>query len=98
MIHPIKKESRKLDFQTQLAEAALMENLITIDMIDDWAGAAMQGLVTSQGLNKDLNIKKIADVAYEIATEMAKARGAFIEAYGDDLADVDDSVDPDDLN
>lgn len=72
-----------------------MENAITIDMIDDWAGAAMQGLVTSQGQNKDLDINKIAEVAYQMATEMAKARGSFIEAYGDELVDLDQDEDTD---
>lgn len=33
------------------------ENLITTDMVDDWAVAAMQGLVTSQGQKQDLDIR-----------------------------------------
>jgi len=66
-----------------------MDNLITIEMIDDWAGAAMQGLMTHAGPGKDLNMAKIADLSYEMATEMARARGAFIEAYADELAPSD---------
>ena len=69
-----------------------MENLITIDMIDDWAGAAMQGLVSSRGQEKDLNIEAIASLAYDVAREMAKARGLFIEAFEEHLTDPDDDL------
>jgi len=64
-----------------------MENAITIDMIDDWAGAAMQGLVMSKGRDKDFDISEIAEVAYDIAREMARARGAFIHSDGEYLAE-----------
>lgn len=70
-----------------------MENLITIEMIDDWAGAAMQGLIAAQGQNKAIELQIIAKVAYKMATEMAKARGEFIEAYGADLADSESDMD-----
>jgi hypothetical protein len=67
-----------------------MENAITIDMIDDWAGAAMQGLVMSRGRDKDFDISDVAEAAYDIAREMARARGAFIEADGEHLADAEE--------
>jgi len=63
-----------------------MENRITIDMIDDWAGAAMQGFLASTGPQKDLDLARITDLAYEAAVEMAKARGAFLERYGEELS------------
>lgn len=64
-----------------------MENLITIDMIDDWAGAAMQGLIMSRGRDKDFDISRTAELAYDIAREMAKARGMFISSDGEYLAE-----------
>jgi hypothetical protein len=67
-----------------------MENAITIDMIDDWAGAAMQGLVMSRGRDKDFDISQIADEAYDIAREMARARGLFIDSDGDRLAEPEE--------
>ena len=67
-----------------------MENLITIEMIDDWAGAAMQGLIAAQGQSNEVDIKKIADISYAVAVEMARARGAFIDEYGDELASDQD--------
>ena len=70
-----------------------MENSITIDMIDDWAGAAMQGLVMSKGRDKDFDISEIAEVAYDIAREMARARGAFISSDGKHLAEQDEDRD-----
>ena len=70
-----------------------MENLITMDMIDDWAGAAMQGLITSRDRKEDVDGEGIADAAYEIASEMARARGEFIEAHGDELAGSEGAVD-----
>lgn len=66
-----------------------MENSITIDMIDDWAGAAMQGLMTSRGQSKDIDLQEIASIAYDLAREMAVARGAFIEAHQNDLDEPD---------
>ncbi len=67
-----------------------MENAITIDMIDDWAGAAMQGLVMSKGRDKDFDISEIAEMAYDIAREMARARGLFISSDGEHLAEQED--------
>lgn len=67
-----------------------MENQITLDMVDDWAGAAMQGLMTSRGQQKDIDIQEIADLAYRVASEMARARGAFIDEFHDDLAQESD--------
>ena len=69
-----------------------MENTITIDMIDDWAGAAMQGLIMSKGRDKDFDISEIADAAYDIAREMARARGLFIDSDGENLADLDEDA------
>lgn len=66
-----------------------MENQITIEMIDDWAGAAMQGLISAMGQNKDLDADRISTLAYEVAVAMARARGEFLEAHGDDLAESD---------
>ena len=70
-----------------------MENAITIDMIDDWAGAAMQGLVAARGRDKDLDLQVLADLSYDVAREMARARGAFIEAHADDLTETYDEDD-----
>ncbi len=81
-----------------MVEDRPMENLITIDMIDDWAGAAMQGLISSRGRDKDLDLHNIAVQAYELAAEMAKVRGDFIESYGDDLADPDAEDDEDEAD
>ena len=67
-----------------------MKNTITLDMIDDWAGAAMQGLIMSKGRDKDFDISEISEVAYDIAREMARARGLFIEAEGEHLAEQDE--------
>ncbi|MEO5968465.1 MAG: hypothetical protein ABIQ95_00945 [Bdellovibrionia bacterium] len=67
-----------------------MENAITIDMIDDWAGAAMQGLIMSRGRDKDFDISEIAEVAYDIAREMARARGLFIDSDGDRLVEPEE--------
>jgi hypothetical protein len=72
-----------------------MENLITIDMIDDWAGAAMQALVSCRGRDKDFDISQAVALSYEIASEMAAARGAFLEAHGDDLAESESESDSD---
>ena len=66
-----------------------MDNSITIEMIDDWAGAAMQGLMSGQGQSKDLNMQRVATLSYAMAEEMAKARGVFLEAHGDTLSDSD---------
>ena len=71
-------------------ESAQMKNTITLDMIDDWAGAAMQGLIMSKGRDKDFDISEISEVAYDIAREMARARGLFIEAEGEHLAEQDE--------
>lgn len=70
-----------------------MENVITIDMIDDWAGAAMQGLIMSRGRDKDFDISEISEEAYDIAREMAKARGLFISSDGEHLTDLDEELD-----
>ena len=69
-----------------------MKNQITIDMIDDWAGAALQGVLAQQGPRKELDMAMIADLSYQMATEMARSRGAFLEDYGDDLAAVEEEV------
>ena len=70
-----------------------MENAITIDMIDDWAGAAMQGLVMSKGRDKDFDISEIAELAYDMAREMARARGLFIISDGEHLAEQEEDED-----
>ena len=67
-----------------------MKNLITIDMIDDWAGAAMQGFLSQQGPRKELDMAMIADLSYQMATEMARSRGAFLEDYGSELATLEE--------
>jgi hypothetical protein len=67
-----------------------MENAITIEMIDDWAGAAMQGLVMSRGRDKDFDISEISEIAYDIAREMARARGLFISSDGEHLAEQEE--------
>jgi hypothetical protein len=67
-----------------------MENTITIEMIDDWAGAAMQGLIMSRGRDKDFDISEIAEISYDIAREMARARGMFISTDGEHLAEGED--------
>ncbi len=67
-----------------------MENAITIDMIDDWAGAAMQGLIMSRGRDKDFDISEMSELAYDIAREMARARGVFISSDGEHLVDQGD--------
>jgi len=67
-----------------------MENSITIDMIDDWAGAAMQALISARARDKDFDVSLISALSYEIASEMASARGAFLEAHGDDLDSLED--------
>ena len=79
-----------------MVEDRVMENLITIDMIDDWAGAAMQGLISSRGRDKDLDLRTIATTAYELAAEMARSRGLFIDDYQDELVDPEADVDGED--
>jgi hypothetical protein len=68
-----------------------MQNLITIEMIDDWAGAAMQGFVSAKARDKDLDLGALADAAYAMAREMARARGEFIDDHEEDLAPSDGS-------